>query len=223
MKRGKLALGVLVAILVVLMASPALAKLPAVASWPMNERSGPMNDSSRNNNDGNPTNVVRTGRTYVFNGSTSRVAVPDDNSLDPGNKAITLNARVRVNGRSMDDDSYDIVRKGLSGTPGGDYKMEIKRAGNSTVGRLHCFFNGSRGIVNVEAPHDVVDGKWHKLACAKTSNSVVAKVDRRTYAQRGSAGSISNSREVLVGAKTTNPFDDMFDGSMDFVSIRIAR
>jgi hypothetical protein len=224
MKRGKLALGTLVATLVVLMASPALAALPTVAFWRMNETSGPMIDASRNNNDGNPTNVVRTGRTYVFNGSTSRVAVPDDNSLDPGNKNITLRASVRVNGRSLDDDSYDVVRKGLSGTPGGDYKMEIKRTGDPTVGRLNCVFNGARGTVNVEAPRDVVDGKWHTHAGAKTSTSVVARVDKkRPHAQAGSAGSISNSREVLVGAKTTNPFDDVFDGSMDYVSIHIAR
>jgi hypothetical protein len=223
MKRGKLALGTLVATLVVLMASPASARLPTAAEWRMNETSGPMIDASRNNNNGNPTNVLRTGRTYVFNGSTSRVAVPDDNSLDPGNQDITLKASVKVTNAAMDDDSYDIVRKGLSSTSGGDYKMEITRGGNSTVGRLHCLFSGTGGTVDVEAPRDVVDGKWHKLACAKTGNSVVAKVDRKSYTQRGSAGSISNSKEVLVGAKTTNPIDDMFDGSMDYVSIHIAR
>jgi hypothetical protein len=51
--------------------------------------------------------------------------------------------------------------------------------------------------------------------------AVVAKVDGRSFTDTGSAGSISNSKEVLVGAKKTNPSDDVFDGEMDFVSIEI--
>jgi hypothetical protein len=220
-RRRPLLASVIVAVAGVLMASPAWAALHA--DWRMNETSGPMIDSSRHNNDGNPTNVARTGSTYVFNGSTSRVAVPDHDSLDPAKKNIALRASVRVTNKPMDDDSYDVVRKGLSGTPGGDYKMEIKRTGDRTVGNLHCFFRGSKGIVSKVARPDIVDGRWHTLACIKTRDSVVARVDGKSYTKRGSAGSISNSKEVLVGAKTANPLDDVFDGSMDFVSIDISR
>jgi hypothetical protein len=198
-------------------------ELLKAADWQMNETSGQMIDASGRTNNGSPRKVVRTGSHYVFNGSTSRVAVPDHDSLDPAAKDITLRAPVRVNGRSLDDDSYDVVRKGLSGIPGGDYKMEIKRTGDPTVGRLHCVFQGSGGRVTTEAPPDVVDGKWHTLECIKTSNSVVARVDGRSYAQAGSAGSIANSSNVLVGAKKTSPLDDVFDGSMDYVSIDITQ
>jgi hypothetical protein len=96
--------------------------LAKAADWQMNETSGPMIDSSRNHNNGTPKRVVRTGRSYVFNGSTSHVAVPDDHSLDPAEKDITLRASVKVGGRSLDDDSYDVVRKGYSTTAGGYYK-----------------------------------------------------------------------------------------------------
>ncbi len=209
---------------VLLMALPAWAVLVKAAGWKMNNTSGPMIDSSRHHNNGIPSHIVRTGSTYVFNGSTSRVVVPDDASLDPAGKGITLTASVRVNGPSLDDDSYDVVRKGLTTTPGGDYKMEIKRASNPRVGQLHCLFKGSGGrVVNRVALPDIVDGNWHRLACIKTSTSVVAKVDGRSYARRGSAGSISNSKAVIVGAKTTRPLDDVFHGSMDFVRIDIAR
>jgi len=220
----KLALGTLVVVaLGLLMASPtAWAALVKAADWRMNERSGRLIDSSRHNH-GSPKHVVRTGSTYVFNGSTSRVAVPDDKSLDPAARRITLRASVRVAGRRLDDDSYDVVRKGLSGTPGGDYKMEIKRTRNPTVGKLHCFFRGTNGKVNRVAPPDIVDGGWHKLVCTKTRNSVVARVDGRSYTQRGSAGSISNQKEVLIGAKTTNPLDDVFHGSMNRVNIDVAK
>src|SRR5215210_5630933 len=110
------------------MASPAWAVLLKGADWQMVETSGQMLDASGNNNNGTPKDVGQTGSAYVFNGSTSYVLVPDSDSLDPKGKDITLRARVKITDTPMDDDSYDIVRKGLAGTPGGDYKMEIMRA-----------------------------------------------------------------------------------------------
>jgi Tol biopolymer transport system component len=199
-------------------------ELLAGANWQMDETSGQMIDSSGNENHGTPTDVRQTGSKYGFDGSTSYVVVPDSDSLNPAEKDITLRARVKVTDVPMDDDSYDIVRKGLAGRKGGDYKMEIKRAADPTVGKLNCSFQGSGGTVNKVSRQDIVDGEWHTLECIKTSTSVVAKVDgRRGSTKAGSAGSISNPTNVLVGAKTAIPLDDTFDGSMDFVGIDIAR
>ena len=214
-------------VLVLLLAAPSYAGilLLAGADWQMNETEGQMIDSSGNNNNGSPTDVLQTGSKYVFNGSTSYVAVPDNDSLDPAEEDITLRARVMVPDEPMDDDSYDVVRKGLAGRPGGQYKMEIKRAAaDPTVGKLNCLFQGSGGTVNKVSRRDIVDGNWHTLECIKTADSVVVRVDGRNGSTKaGSAGSISNPTNVLVGAKTTNPFDEMFEGEMDFVSIDIAQ
>ena len=211
--------------LVLLLAAPSYADvLLTAADWQMNETSGQMTDSSGNDNNGDPTDVRQTGSRYLFNGSTSYVAVPDSDSLDPLEKDITLTARLKVTDAPMDDDSYDIVRKGLAGRPGGDYKMEIKRAADPTVGKLHCLFKGDGGTVDKVARRDIVDGEWHTLECIKTSTSVVARVDGSGGSTKaGSAGSISNSTNVMVGAKTAIPLDDTFDGKMDFVSIDIAQ
>jgi hypothetical protein len=223
--KARVSVFVVVAVMIVAsMASPAWAVLLKGADWQMDETSGQMIDSSGNNNNGTPTNVDQTGSRYVFNGTNSYVAVPDRDSLDPQEKDIKLKARVKVTDRPMDDDSYDIVRKGLVTTPGGDYKMEIKRAADPTVGKLHCLFKGDGGTVDIVARHDIVDGNGHKLECIKTSTSVVARIDGEIGGTTaGSAGSISNASNVIVGAKTANPLDDMFDGSMAFVSIEIAR
>ena len=211
------------------------AVLLKAADWQMNETSetfGQMLDSSSNANNGTPTYVVQgveqvingeVESTYLFNGSTSHVPVPDADSLDPQANDITLTARVLVNGESLDDDSYDVVRKGFVTTAGGDYKMEIKRTADPTVGKLHCFFRGDQGTVRKVARPDIVDGNWHTLECVKTSNSVVAKVDGRSFTKTGTAGSIANATNVMVGAKKADPFDDMFDGWMDYVSIDIAQ
>jgi hypothetical protein len=211
-------------IVVLLLAAPSYADvLLTGADWQMNETSGQMIDSSGNNN-GDPTDVRQRGSRYVFNGSTSYVLVPDSDSLDPEENDITLSAGVKVTDAPMDDDSYDIVRKGLSSTPGGDYKMEIKRAADPTVGKLHCLFKGDGGTVDKVARRDIVDGNWHTLECIKTSTSVVARVDGKSGGTKaGSAGSISNPTNVMVGAKTADPLDDTFDGSMDFVSIDIGQ
>src|SRR5215203_6079730 len=205
------------------MASPAWAVLLKAADWQMVETSGQMIDSSGNNNNGDPTDVRQRGSSYVFNGSTSYVLLPDSDSLDPQENDITLSASVNVTDTPMADDSYDIVRKGLSSTPGGDYKMEIKRAADPTVGELHCLFKGDGGTVDKVARRDIVDGNWHTLECIKTSTSVVASVDGSGSTKAGSAGSISNASEVMVGAKTAVPLDDVFNGAMDFVSIDIAQ
>ena len=224
MSKARVSVFVVVAgVIVASMASPAWAVLLKGADWQMDETSGQMIDSSGNNNDGTPKDVRQTGSRYVFNGSTSYVAVPDSDSLDPQEKDITLKARVKVTDKPMDDDSYDIVRKGLSGTPGGDYKMEIKRGADPTVGKLHCLFKGDGGTVDKVARRDIVDGNFHTLECIKTSTSVVARVDGSDSTKAGSAGSISNASNVIVGAKTAAPLDDVFDGSMDFVGIDISQ
>ena len=247
-RRIPLLVSVLVVVAGMMMASPAWAVLVKAADWQMNETEGQMRDLSGNGNNGNPTNVVQGVKedvdgdgvveadesTYLFNGSItnpSRVAVPDADSLDPEGKNITLTARVKVNGESMDDDSYDVVRKGLVTTEGGDYKMEIKRTADPTVGKLHCFFRGDQASVKKIANRDIVDGNWHILQCEKTSDKVVARVDGgRSFKSTGSAGSIANLSNVMVGAKQVTltssgaeKGDDVFDGWMDFVSIEIAQ
>jgi Concanavalin A-like lectin/glucanases superfamily len=215
---------VVAGMIVASMASPAWAVLLKAADWQMVETSGQMIDSSGNNNSGDTTDVRQRGSSYVFNGSTSYVLVPDSESLDPEESDITLRAGVTVTNTPMDDDSYDIVRKGLSATPGGDYKMEIKRAADPTVGKLHCLFKGTGGKVDIVARRDIVDGEWHTLECIKTSTSVVARVDGKSSGTKaGSAGSIANPTNVMVGAKTAVPLDDVFDGKMDFVSIDISQ
>jgi Concanavalin A-like lectin/glucanases superfamily len=206
------------------MASPVWAVLLKGAEWHMDDTDGQMLDWSGNNNNGTPTGVAQTGTHFGFNGSTSHVLVPDADSLDPQGKNITLTASVWVNGQSLNDDSYDVVRKGLVKTTGGDYKMEIQRAADPTVGKLHCLFKGDGRTVDKVAPRDIVDGNWHTLQCIKTSTSVVAMVDGRSFTKTGSAGSIANASAVMVGAKEVTPKpDDMFYGSMDFVSIDIAQ
>ncbi|MBA2275023.1 MAG: hypothetical protein H0W21_14175, partial [Actinobacteria bacterium] len=149
----------------------------------------------------------------------SYVTVPDkDDSLDPFGANITVTAYVRFS-PPIRDDSYDIVRKGLGSTAGGDWKMEIKNIKRlNTVGKLKCTFRGNVEVVKTASP-DIMDGANHKLECIKNATSVTAKVDGRSFTKSVAAGSIANDVNTMLGAKV--PGDDVYNGYMDEVSVEI--
>jgi hypothetical protein len=200
------------------------------AWWRMDDTGTTMSDASQYGNTGQLTNVdvgiqppVFSGRSYRFDATdtlNSYVTVPDNNSLDPGNATITITAWINLTGPILDD-SYDIVRKGLGNTAGGDWKMEIKNIKNlGAVGKLKCSFRGDPGsVVTKTARPDIMDGQPHELKCIKTANSVVAMVDGRAYTKSGSAGSIANSSNTMLGSKV--PGDDQYNGLLDEVKVEI--
>ncbi|MGH3346089.1 MAG: hypothetical protein ACRDO4_03830 [Nocardioides sp.] len=215
-------------------AIPTAAQADVVAHWHMDEGddASVMEDAAPlgGGNDGMIRNVMTgdpglvSGRSYTFDGSTSYVEVPDSNSLDPGNDPITLTATVRTVNGPMPDDSYDLVRKGYQTTRGGDWKMEIKRSSNHSVGRLHCVFkgvmpDGRRRAVQRIALVDIVDGRVHTVECRRTATAVQAVVDGRVFTNNKISGHISNNQPVIVGAKTNG--DDVLLGSLDEVIIDI--
>ena len=191
-----------------------------VGLWHMDENSGStMQDSSGNGNDGNLTDVTLglpgvSGTAYGFNGSTSLASVPSNDSLNPGNADIVLTAHVKFTGPFLDD-SYDIIRKGKAGTTGGEFKMEILNSG-----LLKCVFKGNVRLADKTAGSGqpaLADGQWHTIRCLKTANTVTVKVDGYSASSNESAGSISNTAPLRIGAKV--PGDDVYNGVMDEVSV----
>jgi hypothetical protein len=210
---------------------PSVAQAAVVAAWQMDEASGAkkMIDSA-GSNDGSIFNVetgvpgLVSGKAYRFGGNTSYVQVPDAPSLDPGTASITLSAAVRADNVPMPDDSYDLVRKGVTTTAGGEWKMEIKRSSNASVGFLSCVFKGvgakgSMVTVRRNTNVDVVDGRTHNVQCVKTATSVKAVVDGKVFSTSGAAGSIANNQPVVVGAKSST--DDALQGVLDRVTVAI--
>jgi Concanavalin A-like lectin/glucanases superfamily len=215
------------------LAPAAAAQAAVVASWQMDEASGAttMKDSASlgGTNNGAIHNVrtgvpgLAGGRAYQFGGATSYVEVPDDAALDPGAADITLSATIKADNIAMPDDSYDLVRKGVTTTAGGDWKMEIHRAADPTVGRLLCVFKGVVGgsmvAVQRNASVDVIDGAKHTLKCVKTATKVTAIVDGKSFSTTKAAGSIANDQPVIVGAKSAS--DDVLQGVLDAVTVNI--
>ncbi len=181
------------------------------ASWQMNEKSGPMVDSSGNGNDGTVKGgVTRTGSGYRFDGDTGYVTVPNSGSLNPGSAGITIAVKFSLDRNPPTGYDYDIVRKGLAGTPGGDYKMEVL-----SNGKALCRFRGStaaelRGGTNLGVG-------THVVRCVKTQSAVALWVDgQRKATKTVNVGAISNTQPVILAAK---PGDDYTKGLIDYIKI----
>jgi len=210
-----------------------------VALWHMDEGAGAtqMVDSSGNNNNGSLTNVEtglagHIGKSYYFGrvGLPSFADVPHSNTLNPGSQDITLSMYAKfpeVPPAAVGD--YDMVRKGLSATPGGSYKMEIfpKNTTNGIVGRGYCFFKGSSGRGQLVKGPDLSDDKWYFIQCRKTASQISLTIRsttggsfNQTYTKSVTIGSIANSVNVYVGAKSqASAAQDT--GAMDEVKIEI--
>lgn len=222
---------------VLLALAPAVAHAAVVAEWRMDEKAGAttMVDSAPSvggaNNGTRVVNVTTgvaplvSGFAYQFGGTSSYVQVPHHSSLNPGSKTIALAATVKISNQPMADDSYDLVRKGVTTTSGGHYKMEILRSSkDATVGNLHCRFKivtsgGTQVSVSAISPVDVANGAKHAVRCLRSGTTVRAIVDGKATSASGPAGWIANGSPVFVGAK--QPTDDVLQGVLDQVSISI--
>jgi concanavalin A-like lectin/glucanase superfamily protein len=220
--------------LLVLLSTPAQAAGVTVAQWHMDEPSGStMLDGSGNGNDGAISNValsqpgdpgVPSVFGYGFNGTNSIVTVPDAGSLDPGSQAFSFTVHVNFTALPPTDGDYDLIRKGLASTKGGDYKLEIynRLAGGRHVGRASCRYHGvrsdgSKSSVLIQNGK-VADGNWHTITCVKLDQQINMIIDGTKYTKSvGTIGSISNSAPLTVGAKVG--LEDQYDGLMDEVSI----
>jgi hypothetical protein len=208
-----LAVGLLVAT-----ASPASAAT-LVARWNMDGTGSTMSDSTGRGHTGTLHHVSvgqpgLSGSAYKFSGKPSYVSVPSSGDFSPGsgNFKVTLSVRFpAVPSASVED--FDLLRRGLSSTSGGSYKVEILRSG-----RAFCDFRGSSGEVTVTGTQNLANNKWHTITCARVGSSVVLTVDGTSVSRSGSIGSISSSTTLYIGAKDSSG-NDQYTGLMDSVSI----
>jgi hypothetical protein len=206
-----------------IMAAPAFAAPAPAAVWSMNETSGSvMSDSSGHANNGTLKNIKLgvpgfAGTGYGFNGTSSRVIVKNSASLNPG--AADISITVHMATTTLPADDYDLIRKGLQSTSGGDFKIEIVNV--SGVAKARCYFRGSSSSYQktVSVPN-LLNGAYHTITCQKTATTVVMTVDGTVYRRTTTIGSISNTSDLIIGARSAaSTSDDWFKGSLDEVTI----
>jgi hypothetical protein len=195
----------------------------------MNETSGTtMKDSSGHGNDGTTYHVTMTGTGgYKFApASRSKVVVPNSASLNPGASSFSYSVTVQSSQAPASGTDYDVLRKGIGTTPGGEYKLEIVRANGQ--GRAFCVVKDSRGVgATVKGTTNVTDGRVHTITCTKTASGLTLKVDAlkpRTKTVAGKLGSISNTAALVIGAKSptvTGAAGDWYSGALLDARIRV--
>jgi hypothetical protein len=151
------------------------------------------------------------GTAYGFTGS-SYVSVPSAGDLNPGSANISITVHLKATSAPASPD-WDLIRKGLYETAGGEYKMEYQPSG-----QVSCGFKGSAGYAELIAGSAVNNGKSHTVRCVKTSSSIQVVVDGSTFSMAATIGSIANTAAVVIGAR---PGSEFFKGSLDHASIRV--
>lgn len=200
----------------------AFADSTAAAVWLMDETSGTtMTDSSGNGNDGTTYQVTMTGANgYTFDpASRSKVVVPDSATLNPGASAFSYSVQVQSSYVPASGTDYDLLRKGIGTTTGGQYKIEIVYVNGQ--GRAFCFVKDSQGVAaSIKGTTNVTDGNAHTLTCTKTASDLTLTVDAlqpRTKTVTSGLGSISNTSALVIGAKTpavTGKAGDWYNGAL---------
>jgi len=192
------------------------------AIWWMDETTGrTMADSSGNGNNGTTNHVIMTGRTgYVFRPEDrSKVVVPNSATLNPRDRVFSFTVAVRSSAVPAPGADYDLLRKGIGSTAGGEYKLEIVESHGE--GRAFCLVKDSDGTgAKVKGTTNVTDGRLHKLRCTKTSSRLRLQVDAldpRTKTVTSGLGSISNASALVIGAKSptvTGGAGDWYRGAL---------
>src|SRR5439155_1502445 len=131
---------------------------------------------------------------------------------NPGSNDITITIHLKTTSAPASPD-WDLSRKGLYTTSGGEFKMEYQPSGQAS-----CGFKGSSGYSELIAGPSLKDGRWHTVQCVKTSSAIKVVVDGQTFTQAANVGSIANSEAVVIGAR---PGSEFFQGSLDEASIKI--
>jgi len=199
---------------------PANAASVRVAIWHMGTLTPDrhtMRDTSTSvpSNNGTTTDVrvvtAWDGYGYKFNGTSSRVVVPDHASLDPGRKPFAITLHVKFRARPISG-VYNLISKGTG--KAFFYKVLI-----GSQGKAVCAFHGSLRTAAVHGGASLADRTWHTIVCAKAGRSISVTVDGVTTSSTVRVGAISNAGRLFVGAGPSG--GSKYKGAMDEANIRV--
>ena len=189
------------------------------ARWLLNETAGSIAfDATGNGNNGVADNTTGDGAGYRFNGVNSRVVVPSSSSLNPGIAPFSFSVTFSTSAPLGTGEDYDMLRKGLAATKGGEYKVELIQVNGQ--GRALCLVKDALKVTaTIRGTTNLIDGKTHTITCSKTSTGVTMYVDG--LAPRSKVvpllGSISNTASLVLGAKAEG--GDWYDGYLGEASV----
>jgi concanavalin A-like lectin/glucanase superfamily protein len=188
-----------------------------VALWRMDETSGTTMRDAVGTHNGTTQNVQVaqpggfSGLAYKFAGS-SQVLVPNAADLNAGAAKLTVTIHMKATAVPATPD-WDLIRKGVFTSAGGEFKVEYQPSGQAT-----CGFNTSTNYLELTAGPALNNNQWHTVQCVKTSTGIQLVVDGQTFSKAGALGTIGNTVQVVLGA---HPGSEFFQGFLDEASIQI--
>ena len=146
-----------------------------VALWHMDETTGTVmarrgGEPQRHAAERRARQPGFAGLAYGFTGS-STVLVPSAADLNAGAKTLTVDDPPEGDGVPATPD-WDLIRKGVFTTAGGEFKVEYQPSGQGT-----CGFNTSTNYAELTAGPALNDGQWHTVQCVKTATNIQLIVD----------------------------------------------
>ena len=189
----------------------------ATVVWHMDETSGTVMKDAKGGHVGTLHNVLLgqpglAGTAFGFPGS-SFVDIPAAPDLKPGTAPVTVTISLNTTRVPLKPD-WDLVRKGVAGTPGGWFKVEYQPSAQAP-----CAVKGSLGTVELTAGPKLNDGQWHTVRCIKTASAVRLVVDGSPFVRNVTIGAITNTAKVFIGSHGGT--SEFFRGSLDEASIAI--
>jgi hypothetical protein len=214
------------AVIVVLLGLAPLATAATVRGrWGMHAVHGTVVDATGHSNlhlTGSWRNVAgAVGRAVAFrwNGRPAAGAVRSTTAFNPGFASFAVAVTLKADAVPRRGDySPNVVQKGLFNDRG-QWKLELVHKRSGTVAR--CRFSGTRGHHTVvdRRRRRLNDGRWHKVACWRTTSTYGISVDGVETHLNGTVGAIANGRPLRVAAKTpASDLTDQFLGRLDCVA-----
>jgi len=158
------------------------------------------------------------GTSYSFEKRGAWIQVASTAALNPDEHDFLVSAWVSLNEDPGAGETYDVVRKGISFTSPGEFKLEVM-----SQGRVRCTAKDqSQHVVTVTSRGDtVIDGDWHRLGCARTGSSWSILVDDNITTLPVTLGSVANTVTMSIGSKYG--MEDRPPGRVDDVKLVIDR
>jgi hypothetical protein len=177
-------------------------------------------DSSGNEHHAIIQGPVRLGRpgyqgtSFSFDKRDSWLMVPPSPELNPEDRDFLVSAWISLEESPGPGETYDVVRKGISYTIPGEFKLEVLRHG-----RVACIAKDDQDrTARVTTDDvDVVDGDWHLVGCARTGRLWSVLADDTVTSRVTELGVVANEVPLAIGSKYGS--EDRPTGRLDEVRI----
>lgn len=158
------------------------------------------------------------GTSYSFERRGAWIQVASAASLNPEEHDFLLSAWVSLDESPGRGETYDVLRKGISFTSPGEFKLEVL-----PLGRVRCTAKDQyqRVVTATSGADRVLDGDWHKVGCARTGSMWSVLVDDSITPELVALGSVANTVAMSIGSKYG--FEDRPAGRVDDVKLVIDR